>query len=123
MLLDDFSECTREAKQIEDAKLGRALKAKEGTKARGMLGAPETSAQKAKKAAEKERKRRQRPSSCKPTARVHRQSDKHQCQLQSAWFMMDAGSKDANSVTEEGAETKTSAKTRTADLLTKRQTG
>ena len=70
MLLDDLSECTKEARKIEDAKLGRALKAKKEKEARGILGAPEIPAQKAKKAAEKQRKRRQRPSSCKPTTQV-----------------------------------------------------
>ena len=56
MLLDDFNECTREAKEIEDAKLGRALKEKKEKEARGILGAPETPAQKAKKAPEKTKK-------------------------------------------------------------------
>ena len=45
MLLDDFSECTGEARKIEDAKLGRALRAKKEKEARGTLGALETPAQ------------------------------------------------------------------------------
>ena len=56
VLLDDFSECTREARKIEDAKLGRALKAKKEKEARGILGAAETPAQKTKKAADKAKK-------------------------------------------------------------------
>ena len=56
VLLDDFSECTREARKIEDAKLGRALKAKKEKEARGVLGTAETPAQKTKKAADNAKK-------------------------------------------------------------------
>ena len=52
VLLDDFSECTREARKIEDAR----LKAKKEREARSILGAAETPAQKATKAADKLKK-------------------------------------------------------------------
>ena len=56
MLLDDFSECIREARKIEDAKLGRALKATTEKEARGVIGAADNPAQNAKKITDKAKK-------------------------------------------------------------------
>ena len=56
VLLDDFSECTKEARNIENAKLSRALKAKKEKEARGVIGAEDIPAQKAKKASDKVKK-------------------------------------------------------------------
>ena len=56
VLLDDFSECTGEVRKIEDTTLCRALKSKKEREARRILGAAETPAQRAKKAADKTKK-------------------------------------------------------------------